>query len=100
MLKRMVVMAALALGIAATALVVPITAGAQSPVTFGDGHCLAPGLGDNAAPAQGAGGGVQMSQITRWVAWSFVSTRWMFAGNPVFSQFSNFNLGARTPRVW
>ena len=100
MLKRMVVMAALALGIAATNLVAPTTARAQGVQGLDTGgHCLAPGLGDNGAPAQSAGGGAQMS-YTRWIAWSFVSTRWMFAGNPVFSQFANFNLGARTPRVW
>src|SRR5262245_61962494 len=99
MLKRLVVMAALALGILATTVMVATTANAQSPVVYDTGHCLAPGLGDNAAPAQSAGGGVP-SYFTRWVAWSCMNTRWMLAGNPVFSPFANVNLGAWTPRVW
>lgn len=100
MLKRTLLMAALALLAVGTILTAPTSSWAQAqPIDLGN-HALAPALGDNAAPAQSAGGGGQLSQMSGWITWSFVNTRWMFAGNPVFSQFANFNLGARTPRVW
>ncbi len=73
MFKRTVFLAAIALLAIGTLGAMPTQSWAQTQLDGLGGHSLAPGLGDNAAPAQSAGGGAQMS-YTRWIAWSFVST--------------------------
>ena len=97
MLKRTIFMAAVVLAAVAVSVSGPTSARAQSPVNLDNGgHCLAPGSGSDSAPTAL----VAQASLTRWIASSFVSTRWMLAGNPVLSSFAHFNLGARTRWVW
>ncbi len=99
MLKRLVSLAALALVVVLALCCTASNSAAQSSSDGSGGHALAPGDMEGAAPAKSAGGAGQVVTV-RWIAWSWLSTRWMLAGQPAFSPFASYRLAAWTRRVW